>query len=119
MDRNTWLQKLGEAIDAKDAEGFANFMTEGGTFRFGNQPPVQGREAIRDYVDQFFKMIQASEHEILDFWEQDGSIIWKGKVKYTRLDDKQVTVDFCNIFHMEDDLVDQYLIYIDNTPLFA
>lgn len=119
IDRKTWIKKLGETIDAKDSDGFANYFTEDGVFRFGNQPDVQGRKPVRDYVARFFTMIEASEHEIINFWEKDNTIIWQGRVTYTRLDAKKVTIDFCNIFNMKDDLIDQYLTYIDNTPLFA
>ena len=119
MGRKTWIKKLGETIDAKDSYGFANHLTEDGVFRFGNQPAVQGRKAIKEYVAQFFTMIQSSQHEIINFWEKDNYIMWQGRVTYTRLDAKKVTVDFCNIFSMKDELIDQYLIYIDNTPLFA
>ncbi len=119
MDRKTWLKKLAETIGAKDSDGFANYFTEDGIFRFGNQPDVQGRKAVRDSVAQFFTMMQSSELEIINFWEMDNNIIWQGKVTYTRLDAKKVTINFCNIFNMKDGLIDQYLVYIDNTPLFA
>ena len=119
MDRKTWIKKLGETIDAKDSDGFANYFTEGGIFRFGNQPEVQGKKPVRDYVAQFFTLIQSSEHEIINLWEKDNNIIWQGRVTYTRLDAKKVTIDFCNILYMKDNLIAQYLVYIDNTPLFA
>jgi len=114
-----WLEKLGETIDAKDADGFAAYLTENGIFRFGNQPDVVGRQAIRDYVAAFFTMHNGSRHEIVNFWDHGDSIIWQGRVTYTRLDKKQVTVNFTNIFYMTDNLIREYLIYIDNTPLFA
>ena len=119
MDRKTWITQLSKTIDAKDAGGFANYFTEDGIFHFGNHPDVQGRKAIRDNVAQFFTMIQSSELEIINFWEKDNNIIWQGRVTYTRLDTKRVTVNFCNIFTMKDGLIDQYLVHIDITPVFA
>src|SRR4030095_8328168 len=114
-----WLEKIGKTIDAKDADGFADFITEDGIFRFGNQPDVKGRKAIAGYVAQFFTMIKSSEHEVVNFWEKDNVIICQGLVHYTRLDGKKVDVNFCNIFYMQNSLIKEYLIYIDNTPLFA
>ena len=119
MDRRNWLEKLGGVIDAKDSETFASYITENGTFRFGNNEPVMGRKEIDNYVAAFFNMIKKSEHSVVNFWEQESSIIWQGEVIYTRLDDKKVKVYFTNIFYMKDELIDQYLIYIDNSPLFA
>lgn len=115
----SWLEKIGKTIDAKDAAGFADFITEDGAFRFGNAEDVKGRKAIADYVAYFFTMIKSSEHEIVKFWEDDNSIVWQGRVNYTRLDDRKVPVNFTNILYMKGDLISDYLIYIDNTPLFA
>jgi ketosteroid isomerase-like protein len=119
MNRKEWLEKLGGVIDAKDSELFASYFTEDGIFRFGNAEPVKGRRAVADYVAAFFNMIKGSEHKVINFWEQGESVIWQGEVNYTRLDGNKVTVQFTNIFYMKGELIDQYLIYIDNTPLFA
>jgi hypothetical protein len=119
MDTKAWLLGIGNTIDAKDSVGFANYLTEEGIFRFGNQPDVKGRKDVAGYVAAFFNMIKSSEHEIVNFWQSDGSIIWQGLVHYTRLDGRKVDVNFCNVFYMKGELIDQYLIYIDNTPLFA
>lgn len=119
MDRRKWLETLGGVIDAKDSELFASYMTEDGIFRFGNSEPVKGKQAISDYVAAFFNMIKKSEHSVVNFWESGNEIIWQGEVIYTRPDDRMVTVYFTNIFYMKGELIDQYLIFIDNSPLFA
>lgn len=117
-DTKSWLESIGRTIDAKDGEAFAKFITENGSFRFGNQPPVTGRKAIADYVNYFFTMHKGSAHEIVNCWNDGKSIVWQGKVTYTRMDDRKVDVNFTNIFYMDGDLITDYLIYIDNAPLF-
>lgn len=119
MDRKEWLEKVGDIIDAKDSNGFANLLTEDGVFKFGNADEVKGRKNVADYVGSFFNMIGSSKHKVINFWEQGENVIWQGEVLYTRLDGKKVNVNFCNVFYMKGDLIDKYLIYIDNTPLFA
>lgn len=119
MNRKEWLVKIGDIIDAKDSIGFANLLTEDGIFKFGNAVEVKGRQNVADYVAAFFNMIKGSQHKVVNCWEQGENVIWQGEVLYTRLDGKQVNVNFCNIFYMKDDLIDKYLIYIDNTQLFA
>jgi hypothetical protein len=114
-----WLKEISDKIDAKDAKGFSEFITENGQFRFGNAEAVAGRKAIEDYVAYFFTMIGSSKHSIVNAWQNDDYITWQGIVHYTRLDGKEVDVNFVNIFKMEEDLISEYLIYIDNTPLFA
>lgn len=119
MDTKAWLTEIGKTIDGKDSAGFADFLTEDGIFRFGNQPEVKGRKAVTDYVEAFFNMIKSSSHEIVNFWNSGSNVIWEGRVHYTRLDGRKVDVNFCNLFYMKGDLIKQYLIFIDNTPLFA
>ena len=119
MQRKELIEKIANSIDAKDAVKFSEFITEDGTFRFGNAETVKGRKNISDYVAYFFTMIKSSKHKIVHLWDEGEHIIWEGEVLYTRLDEKQVTVKFVNIFNMEGDMITDYLIYIDNTPLFA
>jgi len=114
-----WLESIGKAIDSGSADKFVEFLTDDCIFRFGNQPEVIGKTATRDYVAAFFKMIGGSKHKVVDFWTGDNSVVWQGEVLYTRLDEKQVNVNFTNIFRMNGNLIQEYLIYIDNTPLFA
>lgn len=119
METRKWLEAISKTIDSKDAAGFSGFLTEDCVFRFGNQPAVKGRQATKEYVAAFFEMIGGSEHKIEDIFEKENSYVWQGEVLYTRKDGKKVGVKFANIFHMEGELIKDYLIYIDNAPLFA
>ena len=114
-----WLQGIYNTIDAKHAAGFASYIKEDGIFRFGNMEPSVGRKAITDGVAYFFSSIKSSQHSIINAWQNGDYITWQGQVLYTRLDGNQVTVNFVNIFKMEGDMIAEYLIYIDNTPLYA
>jgi ketosteroid isomerase-like protein len=119
MNTKDWLEKIGMVIDAQDSDAFASYFTEDGIFRFGNNDPVQGKQNIRNYVAQFFTLIDNSKHKVINFWEKDDSIVWQGEVLYTRLDVKKVNINFTNILYMKGDLIKEYLIYIDITPLFT
>lgn len=119
MQRIQLIEDIAKSIDSKDAKKFSEYITVDGTFRFGNAEPVQGRKNIEDYVAYFFSMIKSSEHKMLQIWDEGKNIIWQGEVRYTRLDEKKVTVHFVNILYMKEDMITDYLIYIDNTPLFA
>ncbi|MBN8570218.1 MAG: nuclear transport factor 2 family protein [Ignavibacteria bacterium] len=114
-----WLKELHTTIDAMNPEGFASYIKEDGAFRFGNMEPVIGRKAIEDAVRYFWTTIKGSQHKIVNAWQNGDYITWQGEVLYTRHDDKQVKVNFVNIFRMEGDKIAEYLIYIDNTPVYA
>ena len=113
------LDKLIAAIDEKDADGFVSFMTDDGTFRYGSQPPVQGKEAVRDYVTGFFGTVAALSHTVDDTWERGDTMVMCGEATYTRQDGGVVTVPYTNVFYLKGDRIQQYLIYTDPTPLFS
>jgi len=115
----TFLETVSQIIDSKDAKKFSELITENGIFRFGNSPEIKGRGNIEIAVAEFFRSIKACKHEVVNCWKGENTIVWEGKVTYTRMDDKIVPVNFANIFYMEGNLIDRYLIFIDNTPLFS
>ncbi|MFO1184192.1 MAG: nuclear transport factor 2 family protein [Bauldia sp.] len=118
-NRRTWLEGIGAIIDSMDAKAFAALITENGTFRFGNMAPIVGRPAIEKAVAAFWSTIAGSKHRVINFWEGPGTVVWEGAVLYTRKDGRQVPVNFANVFYMDGDLIRDYLIHIDNTPLYA
>jgi len=114
-----WTADLYKAIDAKDTRRFLSYLTDNAQFRFANYPPAVGHAAIGAAVDGFFASIRSSRHDILNNWEPPGHLVSQGVVTYVRLDGGSVTVPFVNIFNMRGNRVQDYLIYIDNTPLYA
>lgn len=119
MEQQDWLNELFRKIDAKDTAGFLSFLTSDARFRFGNAPLLQGTQAIGEAVDAFFASIKASQHRLLDTWLIDDAVICQGEVSYTRIDNSRLTLPFVNIFRMQGKHIEQYLIYIDVTPLYA
>jgi len=114
-----WWERLLAIIDGRDADGFVAALTADAEFRFGNVPPVQGREAIRAAVAGFFSAIAACQHRLLGTWNGPGTAVCEGQVTYTRQDGTKVTVPFANVFELRGDRIATYRIYIDNTPLFS
>lgn len=119
METKNFLEHVSAIIDSKDAKKFSELITENGVFRFANAEEVRGRAAIEETVAAFFNMIKACKHEVLNYWQKENSIVWEGRVTYTRMDDKIVTINFANIFYMKGELIEKYYIFIDNSPLFA
>lgn len=114
------LKALFNAIDSKDSGTFAQFISEHGTFRFGNMPAVTGRDNIEQFVDQFFSGIHAISHHISESWQTPGCVICHGSVTYIRHDQSELTVPFSNILKVDnDDKISDYLIFADVSALFA
>ena len=110
---------LFQAIDSMDADKFVTFLTEDAQFKFGNNPKVVGKEAVKKAVKDFFSSINGLSHKVINTWSHPDTVICQGEVTYTRKDDSKVTIPFVNIFGMKENLVKDYWIYIDVAPLFA
>ena len=113
------IDKLFASIDAMDTEGFVGFLTEDCSFRFGSAPAVSGHEAIGAAVGGFFQSIAGLSHDVHRVVDSDGVIACEGEVTYTRHDNSQVTLPFCDIFETDSGLISVYRIYMDIGPLFA
>ena len=109
---------LFKAIDDMNTEEFVSYLSEDAILRFGNQSVVEGKKIIFKYIDAFFKAIKAISHSELEIWQLSDVSFVNGRVTYTRLDGTHLSVVFSNTFKMKDNLIREYLIYVDNSELF-
>jgi ketosteroid isomerase-like protein len=114
--KDLWNQ-LFAAIDRKDADGFASFLTKDASFRFANAPVICNKENIRNAVAIFLSNIKGLRHRILNVWEQDSVIICEGEVIYTRYNGSELALPFVDILRIKADLISDYRIYMDISAL--
>ena len=119
MQTRQWLDGLFGCIDTRQTQTFVGFLREDALFRYGSNAEVHGRAAIAACVDYVFTTFRASSHQLLRHWDTADCRIAQGVVTYTRLDDRKVSLPFCNVLTMHDNLVSRYEIFIDPTPLMA
>lgn len=119
MRTNDWWQRLFAAVDAKDTQGFVDFLTPDCEFQFGNAPPAHGQAAVAAAVDGFFGTIRASRHVLLRTFDAEDACACQGTVTYTRLDGRELTLPFANFFELRNGQIARYQIYIDIAPLYA
>lgn len=112
-----WMTRLFATIDRKDADGFVSFFTKDACFRFANAPVISNKENIRDAVTLFFSNIKSLRHRILAVWEQENVVICEGEVTYTLHTGREVEIPFVDIFRMDRDLIKDYRIYMDISPI--
>jgi len=108
-----------EAADSMDVDGWVRHQTEDVFFRFGNAEPIKGREAVRVAIKEFFGVIKGIRHTIIHDWEIGDTVIQELEVTYTRQDGDEVTVPAANILRFRDGQIAEYLIYVDQAPLWA
>ena len=114
-----FLDRLLAAIDANDSEAFVSFLTEDARFRFGSAPAVVGKDAIRQAVEDFFASIESCSHSVSNIWHGENSLVCEGEVCYRKLDGSEVIVPFVDVLDVCDELISDYKIYIDPSPLFS
>lgn len=115
----SWLTAMFAAVDVFDLDTFLTFLSPECELRFGNAPSIYGHEAIRQAIGGLFAGIKGISHQNLEAWVNPDTTICSGHVTYVRHDDSTLTVPFAVIFRLDRDLVRQYLIYVDNSQLFA
>jgi hypothetical protein len=118
MGTRQWWEEVFTCIDGRRTPAFVGFLCEDAMFRYGSNPEVHGRAAIASCVDGVFATFRASAHELQRYWDVADCRIAQGIVTYTRLDDAKVTLPFCNVLTMRDNLAARYEIFVDPTPLF-
>ena len=119
MADRAWWDGLFNTIDGKDVPGFLAHLTPDAEFRFANNPSAHGHEQIGAVVGGFFGAIGGSRHRFIRSWQDADSAVCEGEVTYTRHDGSTLTVPFVNVFYLRGDKVARYLIFIDNSALFA
>lgn len=118
MKRDAWIEHLFQSIDDRNPEAFLAFLSDDVSFRFGNAEPAIGKTRVGDVVRGFFGSVQSLRHDVIETWEQQGTVICHGVVTYARHDSSILRVPFANIFKLDSDLIKEYLIYVDVSELY-
>ena len=74
---------------------------------------------MKEAVAGFFSSIDGLTHHILNVYESGETVIAQIDVEYLRKDGKSVTVPNADILVFDGDLVSDWQIYIDVTPVYA
>ena len=104
---------------SKSVDEFAAYFTENAFYRFGNAPPIIGRQNIRDSSVKFRQRVKSVAHDIQSMWEMGDVVICQMDVIYTRHDGQVFTVPCTDIIRMEGNLFQDVRIYIDTSIVFA
>jgi hypothetical protein len=122
-----WAKDLyANAVDQKDAAGFAAAFAPDGWVQFGNWPRTAGRDAITAAIAQFFDGFQSLQHKSVGTWLDARALVLEAEVTYVRHDGRTVTVPACTIFRLAPapssegtPQAKECRIYVDLGPLYA
>lgn len=117
QDTLEWLSEMYAAVDDRDAQAFADYFAADGTLRFGNEPPVEGPEAVRQVIAAFFEDLAGLEHDPRNVIERSGAVVFEASVTYDLPDGGDVTVPATTVIERTGWTVDAMRIYVDLAPL--
>ena len=102
------------AADASlDPGRFVSCLTPDATFQLGGNPPVDGRDAIRDMLTGLFSSFERVRHTLRQAYELPAVLIYEADVEYTFKNGSSRTVPYANVLRFEGHLVRSYRIYLD------
>ncbi|AFY83296.1 nuclear transport factor 2 family protein [Oscillatoria acuminata] len=115
-----WMLQLFSNVDSKNTDGFVQFFTPDGYFRFGNNAPATGQAEVFQAVTGFFEMIDGIQHDFRQAYKAGDAEILEGYVTYTKTGGQVLDpIPFCCVFEMRGEKIFGYRIYVDAAPLFA
>jgi ketosteroid isomerase-like protein len=115
-----WVQAYFKTVDTLNADAIAAHFADDGKFRFSNQPPAVGKQAVQDSLAQFFDTIQAMHHDKVGLWvgEDGNSAVWEADVTYTRKDGTQVMLPCASILRSHNDQIYDFRMDMDISPVY-
>jgi hypothetical protein len=114
-----WLSDYLADVDAMRVDEWLARHTEDVVFRFGNQPPMVGKTAVREGVSGFFSGLAGLQHTFVEVWDEGDATILEHVATYTRPDGLVVDIPTTGIYRRRGDLVADVRVYSDMAPLFA
>ena len=107
-------------IERMDAHAWAQYLAPDAVMRWGNEPPIYGREACRASAEAFYARINGVRYDIVELWEHGEATIVEANITYTRTDGQEVTLPLVTIYRTDaNDLISDYRVYTDLAPVFA
>jgi ketosteroid isomerase-like protein len=117
-----WITEFFATIDRMEADGFAGYFAGDGTFRFANQSPLVGSDAIAAGAGAIFGMLTAIRHDLIKHWLADGELLVEGVVHYHRAaDGRDFAFPFLSVFEFESEIpgaIQAYRVFVDSHELF-
>jgi len=116
--QDNFVKDMYAIVDSRDPQKFSELFAEDGVFKFANMPAVEGKGNILDFVKGFFQSIKDIGHDQIEDWQVNGTRFATGRVTYTRHDNSELVVPFSVLLRMNDNLIKDYLVYVDASELY-
>jgi ketosteroid isomerase-like protein len=116
------IRGLFAALDRGDLGTVSSYLHDDVVVVLSNQEPIRAAAAFAELYEQVAGTLAGLRHEIHDVWSAaEDPAVWvvRMTVHYTRSDGKTVSLPCCNVLRFAKDLVSEYQVFMDMTPVFA
>ena len=107
------------ALDARDVAKLAAMVSDDVRLQFASQPPVEGKEAFVDALEDSLASVSGFRHEIIEAWDVGDAVVLEMIVHYRRLDGSSISLPCCNVFRYAGGLIADYRVYMDIAPVYT
>jgi len=114
-----WFSDWYASIDAMRLDEFAAGLAPDVKVVVGNNPVMNGRQAVKEGIGHFFSTINGIKHHLVNVAESNGLTFLEANVEYLRKDGKTVTIPAVTVLERNGDLVKSLRIYFDVAPVYA
>lgn len=91
-----WYQRYLAALDAYDVDAYCAYLSPDVVVRFGNDPPLEGIDVVREGLGEFWGSVTAMgyrlRHEPLNIYGDDRRFVLEALNHYDGADGRRVTV---------------------------
>lgn len=114
-----WIRDYFAEVDRRDADGLLRWYAESASFRFANQPPAQGKPAIRELLSGFYATIATMQHAPLGIWADEDSGVFEAEVRFGMPDGRELRLPAVSVLRVRDRRVHDFRFVMDASPLQA
>ncbi len=112
-----WIRGYFAMVDTMDPDELVRWYTEDGSFRFANQPPAQGKAAIKEALTQFYGLITSMRHEHTGDWSDADSGAWEAIAHFETKDGRKLALPAVSTLRLRDGLIHEFRFAMDATPI--
>lgn len=113
-----WVLDFYRDVDAMDRGRIGPWLSAAYEARYGNSPPIRGREEALDGSERFWATIRSMRHDIREVVAGGDRAVILADVTYTRLDGSEVCVPVASFVRRSGEReVDRLQVYADLSPL--
>lgn len=114
-----WLKQSYLMADSFNLSGYSSILSEKVTFQMGNSPVASNKEEILKNVSNFWASIHSMNHNFINAFSVDNTIILEAHIDYEKQDGRKVTLPCVTIIERDEKgLATSNRVFIDMNALF-